>query len=57
MVDSSDDASRVPVDLPQCQDEIASVIGRTLPVRTYRELAAFDVTFSGEIETHVLEKQ
>jgi hypothetical protein len=32
MAVSRNDARRVPVDLPKCQDEIASVIGRTLPV-------------------------
>lgn len=36
MAVSRDDASRVPVDLPQFEDEIASVVGRTLPVRTYQ---------------------
>jgi hypothetical protein len=39
MVDSRDDASRVHVDPSQCQDEIAPIIGRTLPAtRTNQDL-------------------
>ena len=44
MVDIRDDDRRVPVDLPQCQDEIASVIGRTLTAN--RELVRYRMAFT-----------